>query len=304
MKNQTRSNYLNPQAALREAQKNPKLVVETTRISLSKRTSKPCGVFVRVVDGPLKNFHGMIYIGDVPQVKGKQAADVVADLVNPAGQRFIVEIKDARVEPKQEGGERLKLDVWKAVPYTAEAAKAAASAPAPKPVLAVAAAAAAPEAPVASSPFDRLAALTESPASVQGTPDTRKPAAPVVPAVCPKPVPAAPAKVTAPAGDAPARLERAAVKVFLNGEKGGFHTVKLVGGVEGQIEKESKPAQNLGEALTTALDLAKENGVSDIGIVDPARLLLTTGDQATIRVALVRTMWLSTAKRKDARAAS
>lgn len=246
---QSSNRRISIEQALREAKTGLRVVVETTKLSLSRKDSKPCGVFATVTTGPLTGFSGMIYIGDIQATAGKPAGEVLQDLVNPPGQRLTVAIKLAEVEAPANGGKRLRLGFWQHAPFDGSQPEAAAPievAPAPAP---------APAAPEAESTF------TPAP------------------------------KVT--------------ITVFVNSEKGGFHSCKAT---TAMVAESSTPEQlnengevpTLEAALTLALELAQTHKLQDVNIVDPARVLLTTKDAATLRVAQLRSMWLPTAKRKDA----
>lgn len=232
--------------ALREAATGTRLQVETTKLSLSRRDSKPCGVFATVVEGPLTGFSGMIYIGDIQGSPEKPAADVLQDLVNPAGQRLTVTIKQAEIETPTNGGKRLRLGFW-------QHAAGEASQP----------------------------TVTAEPAA--------KPAAPEAPMV----------ESTVAAGP------QVTVTVFINGETGGFHSVKATSAMAAEstapeLLNENGEVQTLEGALTLAVELAQQHKLQQVDIVDPARRLLTTKDALTLRASQLRSMWIPTAKRKDA----
>lgn len=235
--------------AMREASTGLRLEVTTTKLSLSKRDSKPCGVFATVVEGPLAGFSGMIYIGDIKSIPGKPAADVLQDLVNPPGQRLSVAIKQAEIETPTNGGKRLRLGFWQHAASTGATSE--------------------PEVAVA------------TPAVVAEAKDDKQPQVevPYTPA----------AQVT--------------ITVFINGEAGGFHTCSVQGALVADAtapEPSGGNVSTLEAALNLALEAAQAHKLQEVNIVDPARKLLTTKDAATLRVSQLRSMWLPTAKRKDA----
>ncbi len=274
MQNNHRSNHFTAQPrrisieqAYREATTGLRLEVETTKLSLSRKDSKPCGVFATVIAGPLTGFSGMIYIGDIQGSAGKPAAEVLQDLVNPPGQRLSVAIKQSEIETPERGGARLRLGFWQhGAPGDSQ-----------------------PIEPAHHAVSTAHVAVAQAPSTPTETHSNG----------------AAPAAEQTHSGVGFTSMPVVTVTIFVNGEKGGFHSVKAVSplvadGTVPELLNGDGEVSTLEAALNLALTLAQEHKAQDIDIVDPSRLLLTTQDGARIRASKLRNLWLATAKRKDA----
>ncbi len=98
--------------AHRQASGQPRVVITTTKIATAKQSGKVCGVFATITEGPLSGFSGLIYIGDVARNQSQTAEQLCNAMVNPVGQRFSAQIKEASIE-RGTGAPRLKVGFWK-----------------------------------------------------------------------------------------------------------------------------------------------------------------------------------------------